>query len=179
MQFTAKTGAWITGLLLVVLASVCLYKIRSFADGFKQAEQGAEYPAAEQQAWFEGLLSESFGWTGLPPSSLERAWSNGFQDHIWLLRVKIAPEIFDDLRQSVLASKTEGIEIDDQGENLMRPFDIATTKSAERGDIRIPDWWEGSSAAELDRLSWSRGRTDGWFGYNRKSGILHVLVSTR
>ena len=174
MQFTAKTGVWVTALLLVGLASFCIYKIR---DSFKIG-QGVEYPAADFQPWFEKILGDTFGWAAQPPSVVEKVWVDGFQDHTWLLRVRIAPETFDDIRRVALASKIERIEFDDRSKSLLSVFDIGTTRPSDCGDVRIPDWWKGSSLGELDRLSWLHKDKagGGWFGYDRREVVLYVLV---
>jgi hypothetical protein len=142
---------------------------------FREAvEVGAEYPGADAQEALGRELQEHFSWSGLPPACVERGWSNGFQDHTNLYRVRVGPDVVTSLRQAILAKTGEDITVDDRDDLSLCPHGFATTAPEGFHRMRVPAWWEASSLRNFEAVRWDSFDWGIWFGYDRERQVLFV-----
>ena len=144
--------------------------------GFRAAAVGTEYPPAEHERWLTDQLRERFGWSALPPSSVEHVWVNGFQDHTWLFRIRLAPGTFARLRSSVLATQGERITSDDRDDLNLCPEGLATAFPKGPEGMRIPAWWEAASQRHFDSILWQSPGWGYWFSYDTDRQLLFLLA---
>jgi hypothetical protein len=136
---------------------------------------GREYDPKEWGPGLEQELESHFRWSGLPRNSVEKVWSNGFQDHTSLYRIRLSPEQFAGLHQAVLSTKTEDVRVDDGDDPALCPLGFGTSAPQGPKDMKVPEWWEVASLRSLDGLFWKATREGYWFGYDRERGILFLL----
>ena len=149
---------------------------RMFA-GFRAAEEGAEYPPAEEGKWLADQLRHKFGFDAFSADSVERAWANGFQDHTWLFRASVAPDVFDGLRKAVRAAKTLPlVSVDDTDDLSVCPFGFCTFHPQGPSRMRIPAWWDVARLSGIDCLNYQDAQGGYWFGYEPSGHTLYVLV---
>ncbi|MEK7951197.1 hypothetical protein [Luteolibacter soli] len=136
---------------------------------------GKEYPPRETEAWLRQQLESHFHWAGLPGNGLEKVWIEGFQDHTSLYRIRLSPEQFADLQRAVLASKAEGVKLDDGDDLKLCPRGFGTSSPQGPKGLKIPEWWDVTSLRSVEGLLWKSTREGYWFGYDRESGVLYLL----
>ena len=148
---------------------------RSMSTGFDTAEVGAEYPPAEFEPWLTEDLQERFGWAALPASSVEHVWANGFQDHTYLFRIRLAPDLFASLRQAILGTHGEDVASDDHDDLSLCPFGFATASPQGPAAMR-PTWWEAASLRHFDSVLWQSPSWGYWFCYDTDRQLLFLLA---
>lgn len=147
-----------------------------FYRSFRAVEMGEDYPPAEHERWLSEELRACFGWTALPPSSVDHVWANGFQDHIWLFRLHLSPRRFSDLRTAVLAAHGPHVTVDDRDDLHLCPFDFATPAPQGPRRMHLPVWWEAASLQHFDGLLWDSSAHVFWFGYDPERQLLFLLT---
>ena len=136
---------------------------------------GTEYPPQEKESWLKQGLESRFRWAGLPGNRIEGVWINGFQDHTYLYRIRLSRGEFADLRQAVLSSAAESVQLDDGDDLALCPFGFGTSKPQGPEKMKVPDWWEVASLRSVDGLLWKSEGNGYWFGYDQEREILFLL----
>jgi len=169
MKFLGRFGRYLlAGFGLVVIA------IGFFVQSMLFQSHVEELASAEAEAWVTQNFQEKFDWSALPPGSVQHGWHMGFQDHVWLFRLKLAPEAFAGLRHAVLAKNQPGTQIDDRDDLRSSPASFASLPP--HGPGNLPSWWEAASMRNFDCIEWrSHGRTF-WFGYDVERQALFIIV---
>ena len=147
----------------------------SLVHSYQKVVFGTEYPAEEKRLFLNKELGEHFSWSALPPLSVEHAWVNGFRDHISLYRIRIAPDVFRELKQSVLGVKGDHITSDDRDDLGLCPFGFATTSP--QGRAKIPAWWEAAALRHFDSVKCHALLWQYWFAYDNERQILFLFAS--
>jgi hypothetical protein len=162
----------------LVIALICGFGWFGYSmfHGFRAVAVGTEYPPAEHEHWLADQLRERFSWSVLPPSSVEHVWANGFQDHTWLFRIRLTPDLFAGLRRSVLATHGEGMTSDDRDDLNLCPDGFATASPQGPQGLRIPAWWEAASLRHFDSILWQSPAWGYWFGYDTERQLLFLLA---
>jgi hypothetical protein len=158
-----------------VFGALALFVYLLYRD-MHQSVVGKEYPAADEERWLAGALRERFEWSSLPQSSVNRAWVNGFQDHVHLYRVRLGPEEFAGLRRAVLATQGENITVDDRDDFALCPFGFATASPRGPEGMRLPSWWDPRSLQNFDALLWDSRDWGYWFAYDPGPQILFLMI---
>jgi hypothetical protein len=179
VKFGSNFSKRATALGLAIVAMVCAFAwfSHSMMSGFlREASVGAELPPAEHEGGLAARLQERFSWSALPPASVEHVWANGFPEHTWLYRIHLAPDIFADLRQSVLAAQGDGITSDDRDDLGLCPFGFATTSPEGPDEVRVPAWWEAASLRHYDSILWQSAHWGCWLAYDTDRQLLFLLT---
>ena len=163
--------------IVIVMTVVLLCAVVWIASGFRRfgilESPPVVYPPEDCQPWVAGVLQKRFNWAKLPPSSVEGVWVEGFQDHMYLSRTRLTPELFADLKRSVLATQGESVSIDDRDDLSLSPEVLPAGPSPE---YQIPSWWEARSMKHFDSIRWRTQDLEYWFGYDIDRQLLFFLV---
>jgi len=165
----------ILAVLVVILLPAALWCIANF--WLFKGLHGAERPVVASERSLDQKLREEFGWSSLPPSSVEHAWTFGFQGHVWLYRVRLTRDVFSSLRRSVLAAQGPRVVLNDQDDLSLCPGNFATSSRAVPLRGRLPSWWEAPSQRHFDSMLCAYPGGEFWFSYDTDKSVLFVLLT--
>jgi hypothetical protein len=162
--------------LLMVIAVAIVCSLLWAEHSARRQTVGHEYPPKQLHGWLTGQLQKRFGWSALPASSIEGAWAQGFQDHLYLFRIRLAPGAFADLRRAVATAPGKGF--DDRDDLSLSLYGLATASPRVKS-LRLPAWWDPASLQHFDSLRWHSGSDPYgfWFCYSADRQVLFILIS--